>query len=137
MDSQFKLMEKVLNNEGGSIVMINKEKDPPLLVTRLVWPVLNVGNDQMNPGSTLTLFSDGTGRFDCQTLCYKTHSGDTWQHWITLYDQNNNTLFGVGYFYSPRMDDGNPPPVYTWSAAFTFDASKFASVAKGQAFYSA
>lgn len=131
------MAKKLIKKQGDSIVDQGKADKSTLGIKEFTWPQLNVGDDQMNAGSKLTLYSNGTARFDCQTLCFHTHSGDTWHHFLSIYDINNNSLFTGGYFDSPRMDDGNPPPVYTWSAAFTFDPGKFDAAAKAVAYYSA
>jgi len=130
------MAEKLLIKQGHSLVEQAKGNEKTLGVKEFTWPQLNLGDDQMNAGSKLTLYSNGTARFDCQTLCFKTHSGDVWHHFLSVYDANNKALFSGGYFDSPRMDDGNPPPVYTWSAAFTFDPGKFDAAAIANAFYS-
>ena len=78
---------------------------------------------------TLTFHSDGTGTFTCYTLTYHTHSGDVWHASFTVRGSNGAILFTTATFNSPRMNDGNPPPHYPWTANFAFQPEWFQGIA--------
>ena len=137
MDKKTDLVDKAVSPEGAVKNSHFFDNAPPLLSKTFTWPELHSGNDQMNAGSSLTIYSNGTAFFNCQTLCYSTHSGDTWHHTLFVYSNNGQLLFSGGQFNSPRMSDGNPPPVYSWSASFTFNAALFAAADHATATYSA
>lgn len=92
------------------------------------WPELRHGDCQQD-GAQLALNSDGSAVFTCTTLTYHTHSGDTWGCSFVAHDAQGNALFGSPYIASPRMDDGDPPPRYTWSARFSFPGDMLDRVA--------
>ena len=72
--------------------------------------------------------SDGTGTFTCVTLTYHTHSGDVWHASFSGIAENGAVLFTTPTFNSPTMNDGNPPPRYSWSAQFTFLPEYWAAI---------
>jgi hypothetical protein len=84
------------------------------------WGTLKSGDCQQTNG-TLTLNSDGTGRFTANTLTFQTHSQDVWHATFNFSTSTGTLLFTRGPFDSPGMSDGNPPPVYFMSANFTYD----------------
>src|SRR5579871_1959855 len=90
-----KMIKQLLSGNKG----VEADKllmDPPIRSKQFTWPQLNAGDDQMNAGSTMTLWSNGTGRFDATTQCFSTHSGDVWHHTILVYDPNGTYLFSAG-----------------------------------------
>ena len=90
---------------------------------------LHKGDCQMlNP--TLTFKSDGTGRFTAKVLTLHTHSGDSWRIRFVAKNQAGVELFQMGEWKGPRMDDGNPPPVYAFSQSFTYDPLNFNVVSR-------
>ncbi len=137
MDKKIALLEKVFNNEAGTPNSNFLDTAPPLTQKTFTWPQLNSGDDQMNAGSTLTIYSNGTAQFNCQTVCFRTSSGDTWHHFLSVYGANGQLLFTGGTFDSPRMSDGNPPPVYSWGASFAFNPELFGIADHATANYSA
>lgn len=92
-----------------------------------VWGELHSGDCQQD-GGTIVLNSDGTGSWSATTLTYQTHSGDVWHASFDFYTTAGTHLFSAGTFDSPRMSDGNPPPKYSWSKPFKFDASLYGAV---------
>lgn len=102
----------------------------------LRWPELHSGDDQQDNG-TLTFHSDGTGTWSCTTLTYHTHTGDVWHCNFDVKGSNGAVLFRLGQFNSPRMNDGNPPPKYTWSAQFAFQPDFFGAIHTATQHYSA
>jgi hypothetical protein len=93
------------------------------------WPELHHGDCQQNNG-TMTFNSNGTGSWSCTTRTYQTHSGDVWHSNFDVSAGNGAFLFGLGTFNSPRMNDGNPPPVYPWGAPFSFQPDFFDAIGK-------
>jgi hypothetical protein len=96
-------------------------------VKSAVWGQLHSGDCQQDNG-TIVLRPDGTGTFSATTLTYKTHTGDVWHTTLTFYTTGGTRLFARGEFNSPRMNDGNPPPKYFWSADFTYDSGLYSAV---------
>jgi hypothetical protein len=96
-------------------------------VKSAVWPELHRGDCQQDNG-TLVIRSDGTGDWSATTLTYHTHTHDVWHSSFDFYTTAGFHLFHAGTFDSPRMNDGNPPPHYFWTAHFTFDPAEFNSV---------
>jgi hypothetical protein len=137
MEKKTELAEEKVSNPTTTPNSGFTATNTQLLAKTFTWPELHAGDDQMNAGSTLTLYSNGTARLDCQTLCFKTHSGDVWHHSFSVFDISENFLFNSNDFDSPTMNDGNPPPVYTWSRVFGFDLTKFNAAAIVKATYSA
>src|ERR1043166_995370 len=79
------------------------------------------GDCVMEPLSRIVLYKDGFGRFLATTYTRHTHSGDVWHHLMYVTDSRGEFLFWVGFFDGPVMDDGNPPPRYSWQKDFRFD----------------
>jgi hypothetical protein len=102
----------------------------------LSFPELHAGDDQQDNGK-LYFHSDGTGTWSCTTLTYQTHTGDVWHCSFDVKGANGATLFKLGTFNSPRMNDGNPPPKYTWSAQFAFPPDFFRAITSATQHYSA
>lgn len=98
----------------------------PFAAKTFTWGQLHAGDCQQDNG-TITLNSDGTGTWTADTLTYQTHSGDVWHSSFDFYTTAGTHLFFEGTFDSPRMNDGNPPPVYHWGHDFTFDASLYSA----------
>ncbi|XGV94394.1 MAG: DUF6294 family protein (plasmid) [Leptolyngbya sp. BL-A-14] len=85
---------------------------------------LHAGDCQMlNP--TLTFNSDGSGQFTAKALTLHTHSGDKWHIRFVVKNRTGVELFQLGQWDGPRMDDGNPPPVYTFSQPFSYNQLNF------------
>lgn len=91
------------------------------------WGQLHVGDCEQDNG-TIVLRSDGTGDWSATTLTFQTHSGDVWHSSFDFKTTAGTALFHAGTFDSPRMNDGNPPPRYFWTAHFTYDAALFTAV---------
>lgn len=91
------------------------------------WSQLDAGDCHQING-TLTFYSDGTGSWSCTTWTDHTHSGDTWRTSFNVQTAAGAGLFNLGEFDSPRMDDGNPPPRYGWSNAFSFNSDQFDAI---------
>ncbi len=98
-----------------------------LEVKSATWGQLHVGDCEQDNG-TIVIRSDGTGDWSATTLTFQTHSGDVWHSSFDFKTTAGTQLFHAGTFDSPRMNDGNPPPRYPWSAHFTYDASLFSAV---------
>ncbi|WP_328615936.1 DUF6294 family protein [Amycolatopsis sp. NBC_00355] len=96
-------------------------------VKSATWGQLHAGDCEQDNG-TIVLRSDGTGDWSATTLTYQTHSGDVWHSSFDVKTTAGTKLFSAGTFDSPRMNDGNPPPRYTWSAHFKYDAALFGAV---------
>ncbi|MBV8930989.1 MAG: hypothetical protein JOZ47_17370 [Kutzneria sp.] len=94
---------------------------------RATWDELHAGDCQQDNG-TIVIRSDGTGDWSATTLTYQTHTGDIWHSSFDFYTTAGFHLFGAGTFDSPKMDDGNPPPRYTWGAHFVFNPADFNGV---------
>ena len=107
-----------------------------VLTKSLRWPELHSGDDQQDNG-TLVFHSDGTGTWSCTTLTYHTHTGDVWHCSFDVKGSNGATLFHLGTFNSPRMNDGNPPPKYSWSAQFAFPPDFYGAISTATQHYSA
>ncbi len=90
-------------------------------------PPLHRGDCEQDNGQ-ISFHSDGTGTFSCTTLTYHTHSGDVWHASFSAIAKNGAVLFTTPTFNSPRMNDGNPPPRYPWSAQFTFLAEQWDAI---------
>ena len=91
MDKKLTLLKNVLNEENSAKNSAFFNEAPPIMSKTFTWPQLNSGDDQMNAGSTLTIYSNGTAQFNCQTICFHTHSGDTWHHFLSVYGSNGQT----------------------------------------------
>jgi hypothetical protein len=102
----------------------------------LRFPELHSGDDQQDNG-TLTFHSDGTGTWSCTTLTYHTHTGDVWHASFDVKGSNGATLFHLGTYNSPRMNDGNPPPKYSWSVPFAFQPDFYNAISRATQHYSA
>ena len=99
------------------------------------WGEIRRGNCVMEDGSQLTLYSDGLGKFNATTYTNHTHSGDCWHHLMFVTDSRDQFLFWAGFFDGPdHMNDGNPPPRYSWERQFRFDPAKFDAASTGKAF---
>lgn len=96
---------------------------------RFTWGSLHRGDCEQDGGQIL-FHSDGTGTFTCTTLTYHTHSGDVWHASFSAKGSNGAVLFTTGTFNSPRMNDGNPPPKYTWAAQFSYLPEYFQGIAQ-------
>ena len=105
---------------------------PPI---KFSWGSLHSGDGEQD-GGVLTINSDGSASFTCTTLTYHTHSGDIWHASFTALDKNGAAYFTTPTFNSPRMNDGNPPPRYTWTAYFTFPAFDYAGIKSFNQHYS-
>jgi len=105
----------------------------PLALQRktFTWGELFAGDCHQISG-TLTLFSNGTGSWSATTWTDHTHSGDVWHSTFNVLTNGGASLFNLGEFNSPRMDDGNPPPRYGWFNSFAFNADQFDAI--GQVF---
>ena len=98
---------------------------PKVLRTKvLTWQELHRGDCQQDDAQ-LIFHSDGTGTFHCATKTYHTHSGDVWHASFSVKGSNGAVLFSTATFNSPRMNDGNPPPVYRWTAQFAYEPDYF------------
>jgi hypothetical protein len=91
---------------------------------RAFWGSLHKGDCQQDNG-TIVIRSDGTGDWSATTLTYQTHSGDVWHSNFEFYTTAGFKVLRVGQFDSPRMNDGNPPPRYSWGAHFVFNPADF------------
>jgi hypothetical protein len=108
----------------------NTEAAPLLLQTKSFnWGSLHRGDCEQDGGRIL-FHSDGTGTFTCTTLTYHTHSGDVWHDNFTVKGSNGAAFFSTPTFNSPTMNDGNPPPKYSWSAQFSFQPQFFSGIAQ-------
>lgn len=98
--------------------------DSPILEKIATYPQLNAGNCVMQAGSTFTMYSNGLWEFQATVWTTETHSGDTWEHFVNVFDSSNNFLWGTGNFYGPNHmnDDGTH---YPFVVRGTFDPSKF------------
>ncbi|WP_263384860.1 DUF6294 family protein [Granulicella arctica] len=94
----------------------------------LTWPELHRGDCQQDNGR-LTFHSDGTGTWTATVLTYHTTNRDIWHAGFQIKGSNGATLFSVGPFDSPHMQDGNPPPRYGWVAQFSFPPDYFNGIA--------
>lgn len=103
------------------------EAQTDLTAKVFVWGELHAGDCQQDNGR-ITFWSDGTGWWSCTTLTYHTHTGDIWHARFTAKSSAGVTLFETPTFDSPRMDDGNPPPRYNWSAPFVFEPDWFEAI---------
>ncbi|WP_409180839.1 DUF6294 family protein [Amycolatopsis sp. VS8301801F10] len=102
----------------------------PLEEKSVVWGQLHAGDCQQDNG-TIVVRSDGTGEWSATTLTYQTHSGDVWHSSFDFYTTAGYHLFrqpNGGTFDSPRMNDGNPPPRYSWGAKFTFNPADYSGI---------
>jgi len=93
------------------------------------WGTLRSGDCQQTNGR-LTLYSNGTGDFSADTLTYQTHTHDVWHSTFTFTTASGTTVLTVGPLNSPDMSDGNPPPVYHYDRAFTFDPAFYGIISK-------
>lgn len=94
--------------------------EPKLVQTKtLTFNPVHRGDCEQD-GGTLVFHSDGTGLFHCTLLTYHTHSGDVWHASFAVKGPNGAVLFTTPTFDGPRMNDGNPPPKYPWTAVFSF-----------------
>ena len=92
------------------------------------WREIGFNDCVMTAGSTLTIYPDGTARFDAVTYTKFTHTKDRWHIALDGNDRNGTQLFLLGPTSGPEMDDGNggPPPQYTWHGyTFTYDANYY------------
>ncbi len=107
----------------------NQEQVKPegVVSTKFNWNPLHYGDGEQD-GGVLTINSDGSASFTCTTLTYHTHTGDVWHASFTALDKNGAAYFTTPTFNSPRMNDGNPPPRYTWTAYFTFPAYDYSGI---------
>jgi hypothetical protein len=102
---------------------------PQVVQTKIFnWGSLHRGDCEQD-GGKIMFHSDGTGTFTATTLTYHTSSGDIWHASFAAKGSNGATLFSTGTFNSPRMNDGNPPPKYSWSAQFSFLPEYFQGIA--------
>ena len=92
------------------------------------WGQMSSGDCVMVAGSTLSLNSDGTGRFTATTFTWHTHNQDVWHHNIEVIATNGAPMFNLGQWDSPGMHDGPPPPQYGWSVPFVFDPAQFNAI---------
>jgi hypothetical protein len=93
----------------------------------LIWAELNRGGCAQSNGQ-LALRSDGTGTWSCMTTSHNASGSDVWHADFAVKDRNGVTLFGLGPFYSPRMDGGASAQEYRWSATFSYSAEMFPSI---------
>ena len=111
------------------VLSVSSASATTLAARSFFWGQLHAGDCQQDNG-TITLNDDGTGTWSADTLTYQTHSGDIWHSSFDFYTAAGTHLFFVGTFDSPRMNDGNPPPVYHWSHDFTYDAALYGAVGR-------
>ncbi|MEU5052638.1 DUF6294 family protein [Streptomyces sp. NPDC021096] len=101
-----------------------QEGGPELASKVFVWGELHVGDCEQRDGR-IEFNSDGSGLWSCVTKTYSTGTGDIWHARFSVKNSTGLTLFQVGTFDSPEMDDGNPPPEYRWSRVFIFDEREY------------
>jgi Family of unknown function (DUF6294) len=118
-----KLAEQTAANKPPSM----QAELSPFDTKALRWGQIHRGDCQQDNG-TLIFHSDGTGSWSCTTLTYHTHSGDIWHASFNIYGANGAFLFNLGTYNSPRMDDGNPPPVYRWGIPFSFNPDFYGAI---------
>ncbi len=85
------------------------------------------GDCQLLDG-TLTFYRDGTGQFTSKVRTFQTRSGDYWHIRFAIKNQPGAELFQLSEWTGPRMDDGNPPPLYTFNRKFAYNQAYFEAI---------
>lgn len=86
--------------------------------------------------ATLTFNRDGTGQFTSRVRTFQTHSGDYWHIRFVVRNQPGAELFQLGKWTGPRMDDGNPPPIYPFNRQFAYNQAYFDAIHNAVAYSS-
>ena len=121
----------VIYREGGGSVWATNTAEP--IQKYVTFPQLLKAGDCEMYNAALRFGSDGKGAFTSSTLTRHTHSGDVWHASFDVKDRYGNTLFSLGEWSSPRMDEHGPdhaPPRgdYDFDASFSYDPSLFGRI---------
>ena len=120
------------SSEADRVPSTSEVRTGTLQTKTLSWSEQSVGDCHQINGSLLFI-SDGRGKWTCETWTDHTHSGDVWHCSIAVEDQYGLTLFPLGEFNSPRMNQGVH---YQWERDFIYPAEHFDAIAKGYESYS-
>ena len=120
-----KYMRTKTSEIDGNFEAKSAPLDNPVFEKTFTWPQINAGDCVMQAGSTLNIYSNGLWEFTAVVWTNHTHSGDTWEHSINVFDSNHNILWGTGPLDGPNHmnDDGTHYPF--GPVRGTFDPNAF------------
>jgi hypothetical protein len=107
-------------------------QQPGLQAKVFNFPEIHSGACVMPPGATLTLYSNGTGQFNGETVS-GTVAPAVWHIMLYVEAQNGTTLFYSGGFQSPPMAQNQHYPL---AGTLNYDAGLFPLAVRARAWTS-